>query len=132
MHKKIGKAILFTVGILSTGLAILGVILPGLPTTIFLIIAAWCFARSSETFHTWLYTHKTFGPILTNWEKYRVVPVRAKTLMVVLMLTSVSILFYLYQTRVWIPVIVTAILLAVAMYVLRCPSKVPGKIKRQS
>lgn len=116
---------LMTLGWLCVALAMLGVILPGLPTTIFVIIAAWAFSRSSARFHTWLYGHKTFGPLLKDWEDHRVVPRRAKTLMVILMTLSLAILTYFEHQRPWLPAGVAVILLAVAIYVLRCPSERP-------
>ena len=60
------KALWLTLGFISLGLAYLGVILPGLPFSIFLVFAAYCFAKSSDRMHAWIYNHKHFGPFLTN------------------------------------------------------------------
>lgn len=54
-------------GLLTLLLALIGVILPLLPTVPFLLLAAFCFARSSERLHTWLLHHKTFGPMIQDW-----------------------------------------------------------------
>ena len=59
-------------------LAILGVVLPGLPTTPFLILAAWFFARSSEKWHRRLLDSELFGPLLRNWEQRRCISLRTK------------------------------------------------------
>lgn len=67
-----------TCGLLCVGLGILGVFLPLLPTTPFMLLAAWCFARSSERLHRWLLTHRTFGPIIENWNQHRAIPRKAK------------------------------------------------------
>ena len=58
------KIILISIGWLCVGLAFIGTFVPGIPTTIFLIIALWAFAKSSKKFHAWLLNHKRFGPIL--------------------------------------------------------------------
>lgn len=54
----------------SVGLAIAGAALPLLPTTPFLLVAAYAFARSSKRFHTWLMEHKRFGPLIRNWHQH--------------------------------------------------------------
>lgn len=59
-------------------LAAIGVIVPGMPTTVFVLMAAWAAARSSPRLHRWLLEHRLFGPILRNWENGRTVSRRAK------------------------------------------------------
>lgn len=62
------------------GLGAVGVILPVIPTTPFVLVAAWCFARSSERLHRRLLEHRTFGPLDREWEDHGVIPLRAKIL----------------------------------------------------
>ena len=73
-------------GLLFLALAILGVVLPGLPTTPFLILAAWFFARSSEKWHQRLLQSELFGPLLRNWEERRCISWRTKIVALVSML----------------------------------------------
>lgn len=73
------------VGLFFVLLAGLGVVLPLLPTTPFVLVAAWCFARSSPRLHAWLLDSQLFGSILRNWEENRCVPLRAKVTAVVMM-----------------------------------------------
>ena len=125
------KLILLIVGWLCVGLGFVGIFVPGIPTTIFLIIALWAFARSSKKFHAWLLNHKRFGPILHNWQEYKVVPLRAKILMVILQISVVIIVQYTFDNLI-ITFGLTIILVLVAMYVISLPSKAPkvlGKIK---
>ncbi|MEM7706410.1 MAG: YbaN family protein [Pseudomonadota bacterium] len=65
-------------GFTFVGIAMVGVVLPVLPTTPFLILAAACFARSSERWHAWLLRNQTFGPLIVAWERDRCIPRRAK------------------------------------------------------
>src|SRR5688500_15811539 len=61
-------------GLLCVGLGVIGAFLPVLPTTVFLLIALWAFARSSQRLETWLLEHPRFGPRLVAWRAHRVVP----------------------------------------------------------
>ncbi|MWB76942.1 DUF454 family protein [Pseudooceanicola sp. 216_PA32_1] len=56
-------------GILSVALGVIGIVLPLLPTVPFMILAAFCFARSSERMHDWLVTHPRFGPAIADWQQ---------------------------------------------------------------
>ena len=59
-------------------MGIIGVVVPGLPTTVFILIAAWAAARSSPRLHNWLLRHKLFGPMIINWRNGGTVSRRAK------------------------------------------------------
>lgn len=69
-------------GLAATALAIAGVALPIVPTTPFLLVAAWAFARSSPRLEAWLRAHPRLGPALKNWEERRAIPRRAKAVAV--------------------------------------------------
>ena len=118
------KITLITIGWSCVGLAFIGTFVPGIPTTIFLIVALWAFAKSSKKFHSWLLNHKRFGPILQNWESHKVVPRRAKILMVILQISAVIIFHYSLQ-NIYLTAILTIILVFVARYVLSLPSELP-------
>lgn len=68
------------------GLAIVGVFLPLLPTTPLVLVAAACFARSSEKWHRWLLQNRTFGPMIRSWEERRCVSCKVKIIAVTSML----------------------------------------------
>lgn len=65
--KNTARYLLLLVGIVSVALGTIGVFLPLLPTTPFILLALWCFARSSDRFHDWLVNHPRFGPFITMW-----------------------------------------------------------------
>lgn len=67
-------------GFVATGCAIIGAILPLVPTTPFLLLAAYAFARSSPRFHSWLINHPQFGPLIVNWQRDGSIAPRAKRL----------------------------------------------------
>lgn len=70
-------------GWVMTALAVIGVVLPVLPTTPFALLAVWAFARTSPKMQRWLETHPAIGPLLRDWRTRRAIPRRAKALAVV-------------------------------------------------
>ena len=114
---------LLVLGWMCVGLGFIGIFVPGLPTTIFLIIALWAFTKSSKKLRIWLLNHKRFGPILRNWEEHKVVPLKAKILMVVLQTLVVIIVQYTFD-NLFITIGLAIILLMVATYVISLPSRV--------
>lgn len=64
-----GRKVFLGLGFLSVGVGMLGIVVPGLPTTIFLILALYCFRKSSPRFERWLLEHPRFGHVLRDWEK---------------------------------------------------------------
>ena len=118
------RLVLISLGWVCVGLAFVGVFVPGIPTTIFLIIALWAFTKTSTKLRYWLLHHKRFGPILTNWQEHRVVPRRAKILMVTFMILSV-ILFHYSLQNLYLTTGLIVILGFVARYVISLPSLVP-------
>jgi uncharacterized membrane protein YbaN (DUF454 family) len=87
-------------GFLLLGCAILGVFLPLLPTTPFVLVATACFARSSEKWHRWMLQNKTFGPMIRNWEQHRCIRFRLKVVAITSMLLvgGFSIYFAVHST----------------------------------
>ena len=79
-----------TTGHASFGLAVLGVFLPLLPTTPFLLLAAGCYARGSIRFYNWLLNSPTFGPIIRNWREHRSVALRHKISAIGLIAVSIG------------------------------------------
>ena len=91
---RIKKALWYSTGMISLGLAYIGFITPGIPFSIFLVFSAYCFSKSSQRMHYYLYNHKHFGPFLTNWIEKRIFPQRMKYAMVVVMSSSIAFLWF--------------------------------------
>jgi uncharacterized membrane protein YbaN (DUF454 family) len=84
------RAVLLVLGFVFVGLAALGVVLPLLPTTPFLLLAAGCFARSSARFYRALLGNRIFGPLIRDWREHGAIPRRAKILAITLMLSVMT------------------------------------------
>jgi uncharacterized membrane protein YbaN (DUF454 family) len=110
-------------GFLSLGMAYIGVITPGIPYSIFVVFAAYCFSKGSERMHRWVYNHRLFGPFLTNWNTKRVFPQKMKYFMLFMMSTSLAIM---WLTAIPVRgIIYTALfMLCVAVWAWRFPSSV--------
>lgn len=76
-------------GVFCVGLAILGAILPILPTTVFLIMATACFAKSSPRMQQKLLNNKIFGPLIRDWQEHRSIPKKAKRIALLTIILSV-------------------------------------------
>lgn len=85
------KYLLITVGLLFVGLAILGIILPGLPTTPFLLLASAAFIRSSPKLYKWLIEHSVFGPILRDFSEKGGISLKVKIISILLVWVTIGI-----------------------------------------
>lgn len=76
--KDMKKWLLIAAGLFFVALGAIGVVLPGLPTTPFLLLAAGCFAKSSPRLYGWLLRNRIFGPLIESWQTHRAIPRRIK------------------------------------------------------
>lgn len=72
------KLLWLILGLTAVLLGVIGIFLPLMPTTPFMILAAACFAKSSDRLHGWLMAHRVFGPMIDDWQRYRAIPTRTK------------------------------------------------------
>lgn len=116
------KGIFFVLGWICLIMAYIGLVTPGIPFSIFLVGAAYCFARSSKRMENWIYNHKHFGPFLLNWETKRVFPQRGKYAMILVMSSSLIIMSFFVPLR---GIIFSGVFMAlVAIWAWRYPSTV--------
>lgn len=88
MRVRLKNILYISLGFFFLLVGIVGLFLPLLPTTPFLLLTAYFFGASSPRFHSWLMNHKYFGPPIRDWEKNRVIRLRVKVLATVMMLGS--------------------------------------------
>lgn len=120
------RPLLLGLGLAFVGLGLLGTVLPVLPTTPFMILALWCFARSSKRFHDWLYHHRVFGPPLRQWDQHRVIPPLAKIVAVTAMVASM-VYVVLFSAAPWYLIAAMAVVIAYgAWFILTKPSRAPA------
>jgi uncharacterized protein len=107
------------------GLALLtgfiGIFLPLLPTTPFVLLAAFCFARGSPRWEAWLLAHPRFGPLVRDWRERRAIPLRAKQLAWTMMTIGSAWSWWMLPARwCWLP---AACCLVVGIWMARLPSR---------
>ncbi len=112
--------VLKVMGILFVGLAILGVVLPILPTTPFLLVAAACFAKSSPEMQRRLLANKTFGPLIHDWQKYRSIPKKAKRIALLTIILSVCWSAFILQSAM-LTALVVALVSGPFIFLVRLP-----------
>jgi uncharacterized membrane protein YbaN (DUF454 family) len=119
------RSLYFLLGWCFFGLGAVGTVVPGLPTTPFMLLALWAFSKSSQRFHDWLYAHPVFGPPLQQWRSHRVIPGKAKLLAVATMAASLVYLTFFTDISVWIKVGTGLVMLYGAAFILTKPSRIP-------
>ena len=123
MHSGPARWVLVGFGFVFVALGGIGVVVPLLPTTPFLILAAACFARSSPRFYRWLLARPGVGPMIREWRETRTVPLRAKVQAVLLIVLVGGSSVVLFVGDPWARLVMGAGLLAVIVWLLSLPTK---------
>lgn len=107
-------------------LGLIGAVVPGMPTTVFILMAAWAAVRSSPRLHRWLYAHRAFGPLLHNWDTGGKVSRRAKwTATLSMGASSLLILYFSYKP--WLTAMTLSIMACVLLWLwLRPEPQIEG------
>ena len=118
------KIIYFSFGLFLTGLGLVGVIIPGLPTTIFMILAAACFFRSSTKMYNWVINHPLFGESVLRFRSGKGIPIKAKYTSIIMMwfFISTSIFFFLHSHALWLKTIIALSGFIGTVFILRQPT----------
>lgn len=114
------RSIWFFIAVMALALGAFGVFLPLLPTTPFILLAAYGFARSSRRMHAWLVGHRSFGPVIANWNLYGAIDRRAKVLGVA-SLATVLVLSAAFGVPIHVIWIQAVVLSACAIFILSRP-----------
>ena len=125
----IKKYLYQALGLLCVGMAYIGFVVPGIPFSIFLVIAAWAFAKSSPKMHKWLYNHPWFGKFLTEWTDHKVFPTKGKYGMVIVMASTLAVTYHITHNMnmlMW----TSAFMVGVAVWAWRYPGSMEEHSRR--
>lgn len=123
------RRLFLVLGLLFLGLALVGIVVPGLPTTINTIIAGYFFARSSERFDRWLTEHATLGPIIRDWRAGQGFTRRVKTVAMTAMTVSIAVSGWLIGVA-WIQAILAVCWVWASWMILSQPTKQRPEVRR--
>lgn len=116
---RLTRTLLFTCGTLCVACGIVGMFLPILPTTPFLLLAAACYARSSERFYNWLITNRWCGRYIRNYREGRGVPLRHKVVTIALLWLTIGYAAWFLVPQWWGKVILIGIVAGVTTHLVR-------------
>lgn len=125
----IKKTLWLIAGLICLGLGLIGVVLPILPTTPFMLLATFFFAKSSKRLHNWLVTHPQFGPSIKNWHEYGAISKPAK-IAAILTMISVLLLGWFFGLKPIVLTIQALVMMGSATFILTRPS--PPALKTDS
>jgi uncharacterized membrane protein YbaN (DUF454 family) len=114
------RILLLSLGWLAIVLGTLGIVLPLLPTTPFVLLAAWCFARSSPRFHHWLLWKSPFGRFIRHWQQHRAMPPGAKVRAMLLIVVTFFVSIYLVNL-LWVRIMLGVMLCLLLLFMWRIP-----------
>lgn len=120
MRDRVHRYIHFSLGAACIVLAAIGAVLPLLPTTIFVILAAFFFTKGSPRLRAWLIEHAHFGPVIIAWEETGAIPPRIKRIAVGMMAVAFGLSLVL-GLSVWVLALQAACMICAAIYVLTRP-----------
>ena len=117
------RLLLVAAGLLALGLGLLGVVLPGLPTTPFVLLAAACFARASPALHRWLLNNRLTGPLLHDWLTHRSITRRVRWVAIGSMSVMVAVSIWVFRAQPWLQAVLLAGGVVGTWVVLRIPMR---------
>lgn len=118
------KNLFILTGIISLILGVVGIFLPLLPTTPFILLSAWSFARSSEKLYDRLLQNRMFGQIVRDYHEDKSIPLHAKIISIGLMWTSIFFAILVpAQGKIWLQILLSIIAAGVTIHILRFKTK---------
>ena len=122
----IRRGVYFSVGAMSVVLGVIGMFVPLWPTTCFLLLAAWCFARSSQRAERWLYENRLFGKYISDYRERGVISPRIRATTVVTMWVFMGISAVLLMKWLWVSALLVLIGVAVTLHLYSLPRAEEG------
>ncbi len=118
----IKRVFLITVGFISLALGIVGIFLPVMPTTPFVLLAGFCFSKSSKTFHARLLANPYFGKLIRDWEQHQILSKRTKIISTGMIAISGASIGYFFSDKLWLQLLCLPFLIFAAIFILTRPS----------
>lgn len=118
MKFSLKNKLLIATGWFFVGLGILGIFLPLLPTTVFLIIASACFYKSSPRFYFWLLNNRYLGVYIKNYREKKGIPLRAKILGLILLNGTIAYSLYFFSDKLMISITLLLVAIGVSIYLI--------------
>ena len=118
MHTKLYRVLLLSLGFVSLALGILGIFLPLLPTTPFLLLSAWLFCRSSGKAYAWLISHKIVGGYIRSFREQKAIPLHAKIISVTMLSATMAYSIVCVVSIIWLKILLGAVACGVAVHIL--------------
>ena len=118
VSNRILRALLLGLGTMSVILGVIGIVIPLLPTTPFLLLAAWCYARSSRRFYRWLVSNRLFGEYIKDYHEGRGISRSVKALVLATLWTTIVLSAYLFMEQLWIRIVLLVIAITVSWHIL--------------
>ncbi|MBR4963816.1 MAG: YbaN family protein [Alistipes sp.] len=112
------KIVLIILGVVSLTLGLIGIFLPLLPTTPLLLLAAWCFVRSSERLYRWLVSNRYFGEYIRNFRENRAIPLHAKVVAVSMIWLTIGFCVVVILDKWLLRIMLLAVAVAVTWHIL--------------
>lgn len=115
------KLIYAIAGLIFTATGIVGIFIPGLPTTPFLLLALWCFARSSDRLHNWLLNHKVLGTFIRDYQEKGALPLKLKIISLTTIFMSLALAVWFHESTT-VRIVVITLGMTGVWVILRIPT----------
>lgn len=112
------KALLIFFGTVCVGLGVMGMFLPLMPTTVFLLMAAYCYSRSSDKFHDWLLNNRWLGKYIKNYKSGQGISIRQKVTTIAILWASIGFSIWFVGAAFWPTLFLAAVLIGVTLHLV--------------
>ena len=131
VHSRIRRLALTGAGSVALGLGVLGIVVPLLPTTCFLLLSAACFAKSSPRRYAWLMNNRMFGKYLHDYRSHKMIPLHLKLTSMAVLWATIAATCLLAVEGIWIRLGLLALASGITVHLVRLPSR-PANLSRDS
>lgn len=126
---KFKRYLYLSIGMISVAMGFIGIFVPVWPTTIFLIIAAWMFIRSSEKYYEWLIKNRIFGKMIRNYREFRGITKESRRNSIIILWVTLSVSALLVD-KIWVRLILAAVGIGVTWHLFALHTLTDDEIKK--